>query len=127
MRYRRLGKTGYQVSEIGFGAWSIGGSWGEQNDEQSLEALRAGLASGINFIDTADVYGDGRSERLIGRVVQESGPRSLTSGSIVSRASSNFMRSSLECPESTERSAPVSGRHEDRELRLRAGLHDLPV
>jgi aryl-alcohol dehydrogenase-like predicted oxidoreductase len=75
MRYRRLGKTGYQVSEIGFGAWSIGGSWGEQNDEQSLEALRAGLASGINFIDTADVYGDGRSERLIGRAVRESGPR----------------------------------------------------
>jgi aryl-alcohol dehydrogenase-like predicted oxidoreductase len=77
MRYRRLGKTGYQVSEIGFGAWSIGGSWGEQNDEQSLEALRAGLDSGINFIDTADVYGDGRSERLIGRVVRESGPRPI--------------------------------------------------
>jgi aryl-alcohol dehydrogenase-like predicted oxidoreductase len=86
MRYRRLGKTGYQVSEIGFGAWSIGGSWGEQNDEQSLEALRAGLASGINFIDTADVYGEGRSERLIGQVVRESGPRPIVATKMGRRA-----------------------------------------
>jgi aryl-alcohol dehydrogenase-like predicted oxidoreductase len=71
MRYRILGKTGYRVSEVGFGAWAIGGSWGSQDDEQSLDALRAAVDSGVNFIDTADVYGDGHSERLIGRLRSE--------------------------------------------------------
>jgi aryl-alcohol dehydrogenase-like predicted oxidoreductase len=71
MRLRRLGKTGYEVGAIGFGAWAIGGSWGAQDDEQSLDALRAAIDSGVNFIDTADVYGDGRSERLIGRLRRE--------------------------------------------------------
>jgi aryl-alcohol dehydrogenase-like predicted oxidoreductase len=71
MRYQRLGKTGYEVSAVGFGAWAIGGSWGAQDDEQSLDALRAATDSGVNFIDTADVYGDGRSERLIGRLRTE--------------------------------------------------------
>src|ERR1700730_2326307 len=73
MHHRRLGKTGYQVSDVGFGAWAIGGSWGEQDDEQSRDALRAAVEGGVNFIDTADVYGDGRSERLIGRLRRERG------------------------------------------------------
>ncbi|QBI20979.1 aldo/keto reductase [Egibacter rhizosphaerae] len=67
MRYRRLGKTGYKVSEIGFGAWAIGGSWGPVDDDQSLEALHAAADAGVTFFDTADVYGDGHSERLLAR------------------------------------------------------------
>jgi aryl-alcohol dehydrogenase-like predicted oxidoreductase len=71
VRSRPLGKTGRQVSEIGFGAWAIGGSWGETDDAQSLAALHAAVDAGITFFDTADVYGDGRSERLIGRLLRE--------------------------------------------------------
>ncbi|HVD92672.1 MAG TPA: aldo/keto reductase [Vicinamibacterales bacterium] len=65
MQYRTLGRTGMPVSAIGFGAWAIGGSWGTVNDEESMRALHAAIDSGVNFIDTADVYGDGRSERLV--------------------------------------------------------------
>ncbi len=71
MHYRQLGSTGLKVSEISFGAWAIGGSWGEVNDDSSLEALRAAVDAGVNFIDTADVYGDGRSERLVGKLKKE--------------------------------------------------------
>lgn len=71
MRSRLLGKTGRTVSEIGFGAWAIGGSWGETDDAQSLAALHAAVDAGITFIDTADVYGDGRSERLIAQLLRE--------------------------------------------------------
>ena len=71
MDYRRLGKTGHRVSAIGFGAWAIGGSWGEVDDEVSLRALHAAADAGVTLIDTADVYGDGRSERLIGRFLRE--------------------------------------------------------
>jgi aryl-alcohol dehydrogenase-like predicted oxidoreductase len=71
MQYRTLGKTGYNVSTISFGAWAIGGSWGTVSDEESLDALRRSLNHGVNLIDTADVYGDGRSERLIARVAKE--------------------------------------------------------
>ena len=60
-----------KVSAIGFGAWAIGGSWGEVDDEQSMRALHAAIDSGVNFIDTADVYGDGRSERLVARLRRE--------------------------------------------------------
>jgi len=67
MRYRPLGRTGFQSSEIGFGAWAIGADWGEVDDEQSLRALHAAADAGVTFFDTADVYGDGRSERLIAR------------------------------------------------------------
>ena len=68
MNYRELGRTGWRVSEISFGAWAIGGSWGNVDDTESLAALRRAIELGVNFIDTADVYGDGRSERLIAQV-----------------------------------------------------------
>jgi aryl-alcohol dehydrogenase-like predicted oxidoreductase len=65
MQYRELGRTGWRVSTISFGAWAIGGSWGTVDDHQSLAALDRAIDLGVNFIDTADVYGDGRSERLM--------------------------------------------------------------
>jgi aryl-alcohol dehydrogenase-like predicted oxidoreductase len=71
MQSRRLGKTGWDVSEIGFGAWAIGGGWGETDEEESLAALHAAVDAGVTFFDTADVYGDGRSERLLGRLLRE--------------------------------------------------------
>lgn len=71
MEYRELGRTGYQISTISFGAWAIGGSWGDVDDSTSLAALHRALDLGVNFFDTADVYGDGRSERLLARLRRE--------------------------------------------------------
>lgn len=71
MKYRPLGRTGWNVSEISFGAWAIGGAWGHVSDDEALGALYAAVDCGVNFIDTADVYGDGRSERLIARLKKE--------------------------------------------------------
>jgi aryl-alcohol dehydrogenase-like predicted oxidoreductase len=71
MHYRRLGTTDMDVSTIGFGAWAIGGAWGAVDDAQSLAALHAAADAGVNFIDTADVYGMGRSERLVARLRRE--------------------------------------------------------
>ncbi len=71
MEYRRLGSSGYKVSEIGFGAWAIGADWGSVDDATAMEALHAAVDAGVNFIDTADVYGDGRSERFVARLVRE--------------------------------------------------------
>jgi aryl-alcohol dehydrogenase-like predicted oxidoreductase len=71
MEYRLLGRTGFKVSTISFGAWAIGGTWGEVRDEDSLGALHKAIDLGVNFIDTADVYGDGRSERLIAQLRAE--------------------------------------------------------
>lgn len=71
MKYRQLGTTGFQVSEISFGAWAIGGSWGTKDDAVSLAALHKAVDCGMNFIDTADVYGDGHSERLIAQLKRE--------------------------------------------------------
>ncbi len=68
MQYRPLGRTGFNVSAISFGAWAIGGTWGPVDDQKSLAALNKAIDLGVNFIDTADVYGDGRSERLIGQL-----------------------------------------------------------
>ncbi|MGI9241359.1 MAG: aldo/keto reductase [Verrucomicrobiales bacterium] len=70
MRDRTLGNTNYKVSEIGFGAWAIGADWGEVTEEHAHEALNAAIDAGMNFIDTADVYGFGRSERIVGEVVK---------------------------------------------------------
>ena len=71
MQYRELGRTGWNVSTISFGAWAIGGSWGSVDDRDSLAALHRSIDLGVNFIDTADVYGDGRSERLVGQLLKE--------------------------------------------------------
>jgi aryl-alcohol dehydrogenase-like predicted oxidoreductase len=71
MKYRELGRTGWKVSEISFGAWAIGSAWGKVDDKESLAALQAALDGGVNFFDTADVYGDGHSERLLARLRKE--------------------------------------------------------
>src|SRR5947207_3856291 len=71
LEYRKLGRTDMTVSAISFGAWAIGGAWGTVDDGDSLRALHAAVESGMNFIDTADVYGDGRSERLVARLRRE--------------------------------------------------------
>jgi len=71
MTYRELGRTGWQVSSISFGAWAIGGTWGTVNDDDSMAALHRALDKGVNLFDTADVYGDGRSERLLARLRRE--------------------------------------------------------
>jgi aryl-alcohol dehydrogenase-like predicted oxidoreductase len=68
---RRLGKTGYEVSVVGFGAWGVGADWGAVDDRESLAAMHAAVDAGVTFFDTADVYGDGRSERLVGRLLRE--------------------------------------------------------
>jgi len=71
MNYRSLGRTGWRLSEISFGAWAIGGGWGNVDDKESLATLHAALDGGVNFFDTADVYGDGRSERLLAKLKKE--------------------------------------------------------
>lgn len=71
MEYRDFGRTGWKVSTIGFGAWAIGGTWGPVDDEESLRTLHKALDLGVNLFDTADVYGNGRSERLLARLKKE--------------------------------------------------------
>jgi len=71
MNYRALGRTGWKISEVSFGAWAIGGAWGTVDDKESLATLHAALDGGVNFFDTAHVYGDGRSERLLAKLKQE--------------------------------------------------------
>lgn len=71
MQYRAFGRLGWQVSSIGFGAWAIGGSWGPQSQDDSVKALHTALDLGCNFIDTAQVYGDGNSERIIAQTLGE--------------------------------------------------------
>lgn len=73
MKYRKLGRSGFDVSEIGFGAWAIGGSWGPQDEGESIKALHRALDLGLNFIDTAAGYGGGKSEKLIAQVLKERG------------------------------------------------------
>jgi aryl-alcohol dehydrogenase-like predicted oxidoreductase len=71
MHYRKLGKTNFDVSEVSLGAWQIGGAWGDVPDKDAERVLHAAIENGINFIDTADVYGDGRSEKFIAKVLSE--------------------------------------------------------
>ena len=72
MDYRSLGRTGFNISSISYGAWAIGGdAWGKTDDTESMRSLLRAVDLGVNFIDTADVYGDGHSERLIGRLRRE--------------------------------------------------------
>ncbi|NLF78813.1 MAG: aldo/keto reductase [Chloroflexi bacterium] len=73
MNYRELGRTGWKVSEVSFGSWAIGSAWGQVDDQESIAALHTAIDHGVNFIDTADVYGDGHSERLIAQVLKERG------------------------------------------------------
>src|SRR5215471_11649099 len=76
MRYRKLGRTGFDVSEIGYGAWGIGGmQWLGGSDDESLKALRRAIELGVNLIDTALAYGEGHSEQLVGQVVRDAGKR----------------------------------------------------
>jgi|SRR5271157_3369334 len=78
MRYRKLGKTNFEVSEIGYGAWGIGGKqWLGGSDDESLSALRRAIELGVNLIDTALAYGDGHSEKLVGEVVRQSPGRKI--------------------------------------------------
>jgi aryl-alcohol dehydrogenase-like predicted oxidoreductase len=72
MQYRDLGRTGWKVSAVSFGAWAIGGTWGPVKDSESIAALHRAVELGVNFFDTADVYGDGLSERLVGQLRRES-------------------------------------------------------
>lgn len=71
MKYRELGKTGYKISEISFGAWAIGGTWGDVSDDESIAALHTAVDFGVNFFDTADVYGDGHSEKLLAQLKKD--------------------------------------------------------
>ena len=72
MKYRKFGKLNWNISEIGFGAWAIGGDmWGPQNDDESIKALHKAIDLGVNFIDTAQGYGSGHSEEIVGKVVKE--------------------------------------------------------
>jgi aryl-alcohol dehydrogenase-like predicted oxidoreductase len=71
MQYRSLGRTGYSVSTISFGAWAVGGAWGGVDDAEAMAALSRAVDLGVNFFDTADVYGDGHSERLLARLKRE--------------------------------------------------------
>jgi aryl-alcohol dehydrogenase-like predicted oxidoreductase len=71
MQFREFGRTGWKISSVSFGAWAIGGTWGEVSDSESMRALHQALDCGINFFDTADVYGDGRSERLLAQLRTE--------------------------------------------------------
>jgi aryl-alcohol dehydrogenase-like predicted oxidoreductase len=73
MRHRKFGRTGFTTTDIGFGAWQIGGAWGDVSEADGRAALHAALDAGMSFIDTADVYGDGRSEKIIADVLKERG------------------------------------------------------
>ncbi|WP_226086063.1 aldo/keto reductase [Mesobacillus sp. S13] len=70
MKYRELGNTGIKISEVSFGTWAIGGSWGKTNDEEALRSLEYAIEQGVNFFDTADVYGDGHSEELLAKATK---------------------------------------------------------
>ena len=75
MHYRELGQTRMRVSEISFGSWAIGSDWGLVDDKESIKTLRTAVDRGVNFFDTADVYGMGRSERLIAKPKKECSKR----------------------------------------------------
>jgi aryl-alcohol dehydrogenase-like predicted oxidoreductase len=76
MKYRKLGKTGFDISEISLGTWQVGGVWGDEfSHENANKILNSAVDAGINFIDTADVYGDGESEKAVGRFVKTSSER----------------------------------------------------
>ena len=71
MKYREFGRTGWNISEVSFGAWAIGADWGNVQKEDAIAALHTALDEGINLFDTADVYGNGRSEKLLAQLKRE--------------------------------------------------------
>ena len=71
METRKLGRTGRDVGVVGLGAWQLGADWGSVDESDALAVLRSAVEGGVTFIDTADVYGDGRSERLVGQILKE--------------------------------------------------------
>jgi len=77
MNYRIFGKTNWKVSEIGLGTWALGADWGQVKESDAVEVLEKAIENGVNFFDTADVYGDGRSEQLIGKVLKATNQKSL--------------------------------------------------
>jgi len=76
MKYRILGKTGFKISEISMGTWQVGGRWGSKFDPDLAESiLKKAIDGGVNFLDTADVYSDGESEKAVGRIIKKNGKR----------------------------------------------------
>jgi len=99
MQTRELGRTGRRVGVIGLGAWQLGADWGEVREDDAMATLEAALDAGVTFIDTADVYGDGRSERLIGRLLREHPGAQLTvatkMGRRVEQIPANYVRANF--------------------------------
>ena len=87
MESRRLGRTGRDVGVVGLGCWQLGADWGSVDDDVALSVLAAAVDAGVTFLDTADVYGDGRSERLIGQFLAGSAHRNLTVATKMGRRS----------------------------------------
>jgi len=77
MNYRPLGKTGFKVSEVSLGTWQLGADWGNIEKDKAFEILRTAVDNGVNFFDTADVYGDGRSEQIIGEFLKRTKPKMI--------------------------------------------------
>lgn len=90
MEQRTLGRTGKQVGVIGQGCWQIGGSWGTVSEDEAMAILHAAADAGVSFFDTADVYGDGRSERLVGRLLAERGSTDLVVATKLGRRADPF-------------------------------------
>src|SRR5690242_12444498 len=90
MEKRSLGRTGRQVGVVGLGAWQLGADWGEVDEADAMATLHAAVEAGVTFIDTADVYGDGRSERLVGRLLKELPDAGLTVATKMGRRADPF-------------------------------------
>src|SRR3954466_15627572 len=90
MEKRSLGRTGRSVGVVGLGAWQLGADWGEVDEADAMATLHAAVEAGVTFIDTADVYGDGRSERLIGRLLKELPDAGLTVATKMGRRADPF-------------------------------------
>ena len=98
MEQRTLGRTGRDIGVIGLGAWQLGADWGSVSEDDALSTLHAAVDAGVTFIDTADVYGDGRSERLVGRLLREPAPGLLVAtkmGRRVEQSPENYNRAEL--------------------------------
>jgi aryl-alcohol dehydrogenase-like predicted oxidoreductase len=91
MESRVLGRTGREVSVVGLGCWQLGADWGEVSEDDALAVLHAAVDSGVTFLDTADVYGDGRSEQLISRFLSERGSDGLTVATKMGRRADPFV------------------------------------